>query len=231
MFVVVTIMLLTGTTCPPVFIITMTVIGFAALARSIYRYMQSYNAYKKKEVVLQEIVIPEVDCEVNCANNSQLQDVFDRLKLQKNEIDERIIVRPPNLFEEEYCEVGRLVCSGFTKAEKNFGECTLGEPRHGEEWWLTLTSLVFSGGMAGVFGPRGVHKMFSAPDDNPNIIPNKELRDSQTEKSSSRFFKNSSRVDLGRAASPVKGLRKALQNSAEKANLNDESNDYAMQPV
>ncbi len=184
MFMGVFIMLLTGTACPPAFIISMTVIGFAAMIRSIYRYMQSYQEYKKKEQPIDDITIPEIDI-----NN--LAESYENLKAQRQEIEQRIISKPPDLFEEEYSEVFRLVCSGQTKAEKNIGECTLGRPRHGEEWWLTLTSSIFSGGMALVFGFRGIHKMFSTSDENPNTIPNKGIKSSQEKPPKHTFFSSS----------------------------------------
>lgn len=196
MFVGVTIMVLTGTTCPPAFIISMMVIGFAVLIRSVYRYMESYYVYKKNDVELPQPKIPKINCE----NIDTMISSFYTLKETKITIEEQLITKPPNLFEEEYSEVVRLACSAFTKAENNFGQCLLGEPRHGEEWWITLTSLIFSGGMAVIFSIRGIHKMFSTPDENPNVVPNKEIKPSTNY--TSKFFNSASKPILRGSPTP-----------------------------
>lgn len=179
MFVGITIMFLTGTTCPPAFVIVMMSISFLALVRSVYRYMQSYYEYKKKDIPLQKLSVEEIQ-NVSVSTNDEVANIYQIFINKKRELDERIISKPPNLYEEENSEVVRLICSGFTKAQKNFGECTLGEPRDGEEWWLTLTSLIFSVSMAGVFGVRGVHKMYSGQDDNANTVENTTVKPTNT---------------------------------------------------
>lgn len=182
MFLGVTIMFLTGTACPPAFIFSMMAISFVILIRSVYRYMQSYQEYKKTYVALEKVTIDEISEEQigKLDNLENANNIFTDLQYRKNQIEERILSKPPDLKEEENSEVVRIACTGFTKFQKNFGECTLGEPRNGSEWWETLTSVCLGAIMVVVFGARGNHKMYSSPDDNPNVMSNKGLVPSQS---------------------------------------------------
>lgn len=168
MFFGATIMLLAGVPCPPLFLISMMAISFAYMAYAITSFMLCHREYKRNHTKLDnhDFDNAEVGTDADFANLENI----------KKQLDENVICRPPNDYTEEYEERRRLWLSGFCKAQKNFGEFTLGAPRHGEAWWLTLISVVFSGLMAVVFIFRGDYKMFNSPDENPNIVKNDGLK-------------------------------------------------------
>ena len=213
MFLGAVIMLLSGVPCPPLFLISMMAISFAYMAYSITTFMLSHREYERNYKKLE----PQKFEELTGDNDAD----FDKLTEIKTNLDENVICRPPYDDTEEQEELRRLFLSGFCKAQKNFGEFTLGAARDSESWWLTLISLIFSGGMAFVFLFRGEYKMYNSPDENPNIVKNDGLVgkqgffDPSTKSFAEQNGKNISSDELERrgGGSPVKQMRSPLNDS------------------
>ncbi|MDF1757361.1 MAG: hypothetical protein P1U74_03600 [Legionellaceae bacterium] len=182
MFLSVTIMLLCGTTCPPVFLITMLAVSLGALIASTTRYIMCYRQYEQRIKPLGNISFAKFD-------SAQTDtDKLNALLGVKYSLDEREIEKPPDLYAQKKYEVARVGISGFTKAQKNFTEFSYMNPDHKDSWALMVVSLVFSIGMSVVFTFRGIKKMFSDSDKEDKTPKNKSLSSVPAEESDKSWY-------------------------------------------
>jgi len=166
MMLIMAIMLIANTPCPPIFILTILSIGMAGLIVCFVQYIVSYHAYTKNVRDWEE-KNPKLSLEqlsddlVGCGDDFEAKQRC--LIKAKNLIDSRAINPPPQFYVMEWCEVFRLFFSGIFKAEKTFGELTYDHehPQEPPSWTQVTISLIFASVIGAMFVGRTVKKMFS----------------------------------------------------------------------
>ena len=185
MFFVIAMMLISSTPCPIVFVIATISVSFVALIACIVRYLVSYYAVYREYLDKRDLNLAVL----SNWNETYGLDKTDDEKLEilikrKCSLDDTVLA-PPQVFVLEWCEVLRLLMSGYSKSNKTFNEITI-DPEHPndhhESASVFVVSILFSMIVAVAFAFRTVKKMFTPPDEPPPPI-NSLLR-------SNSFFNN-----------------------------------------
>ncbi|OGV29235.1 MAG: hypothetical protein A3E88_04425 [Legionellales bacterium RIFCSPHIGHO2_12_FULL_35_11] len=184
MFFCATIMLFSGVACPPVFIIGMMIAGLILIAATTSQYIIAYQKYRSSLTKFAEI---KISAEYSKQRNDK--DKLSTLLNIKNQFDDRTIQKPPNHLTIEYCEVLRIIMSGFQKAQKNFSEMTYDHTNGNMSVTMFAISILFSIYMGITFVPRTIHKMFAGLVEDPPQ-KNSKIQEINKDKNSSSFYSN-----------------------------------------
>jgi hypothetical protein len=172
MFFVASTMMLSGASCPPVFIITMMAASLLILAATVAQYVVCYQMYIKKVEYHKDLYLQKYN---EATNDKDRQDALLEIK---NLLDERTIKEPTDLHITDYCEIPRVIISGNGKLIKNFNELMYGyTSQHGNPWWSILVFIPIAIFISVTFGVRTVKKMFTVPSDKSTTIKNNGIEE------------------------------------------------------
>ncbi|MDP3562302.1 MAG: hypothetical protein Q8R83_09025 [Legionellaceae bacterium] len=167
MFLIMAIMVLNATPCPPVFVFAFLSVALACFILSFAQYVISYQHYIKTLTAERDLRedgnLLHATWKTEYAKAFAADDLIlqRRILLNAKAAVENHRIKPIQKFDLlGWWEVWRLFNSGIVKTEKTFGEITLHRSAPDESWIMLVVSLIFAVMMGVMFALRTIQKMF-----------------------------------------------------------------------
>ncbi len=168
MFLIIAIMTLTSTTCPPALVFSFMAVGLSLFCFSVIQFVVSYRHYltairqQQQKLIIQEGEVLSHWRENYFAMEGQ-PDIQRNILLNARLSMDRCALNPMQQFAlMGWWEVIRQLFCGIVKADKTYTEFTLDRSAdHEESWIMFAVAVIFSAGMGLVFALRTISKLFA----------------------------------------------------------------------